>query len=93
MRVAGRGRRDEGGDEGEVDGAVEVQLQLEVLVDDGDALRQQVERVGHVGAGRLVLAGWRVNGVFWAPKIVKLCRVQKNRYSVLSSTEGQKTAK
>ena len=56
VRVAGRGRHDEGDDEGVVDGAVEVQLQLEVVVDDGDALRQQVERVGDVGTAGRVLA-------------------------------------
>ena len=55
VRVAGRGRRHEAGDEGVVDEAVEVELELKVLVDDGQAQGQQVVLVGDVGATGLVL--------------------------------------
>ena len=46
--MAHRGRQDEEDDEGVVDDAVEVQLELEAVVDDGQVEGEEIVLVGHI---------------------------------------------
>ena len=46
--MAHRGRHHEADDEGVVDDAVEVQLELEAVVDDGQVDGEEIVLVGHI---------------------------------------------
>ena len=46
--MAHRGRQDEEDDEGVVDDAVEVQLELEAVIDNGQVDGEEIVLVGHI---------------------------------------------